>query len=399
MSEAAPIVIIGGGVIGCATAYFLKLQQPQCAVVVVERDPSYQCASSALSVSSIRQQFSTAINIQISAFGIAFLRQAHVHLNAPTPAAIGLHEGGYLYLATHAGAAALCSNHALQRSLGADVALLSAAELQERYPWLHTADVALGSLGLSGEGWFDGYALLRALRQQARSMGVQFVHDAAIGLVLARHEGVQHVQAVTLQRAGNLPCTAAVNAGGPWAAAIAAWAQIALPVAGKCRTVFQACCPHTLPDCPLLIEPSGIWLRPDGPRGKDASFLIGFAPDPGRDADFAPLEPDWSAFESHVWPLLAHRIPAFAALRLQSAWAGYYEMNRFDHNAIVGLHPDCDNLWFANGFSGHGLQQCPAIGRGLAEHILTGRWQSLDLEPLGWRRVLHDQPLLEKNII
>ncbi|WP_367847304.1 NAD(P)/FAD-dependent oxidoreductase [Rhodoferax sp. WC2427] len=390
-----PIVIIGGGVIGSAIAYFLTLQQPGCEVVVLERDPSYARASSALSASSIRQQFSTDINIRISAFGIDFLRNVGTllacHGDAPN---IGLHEGGYLYLATAVGAATLRDNHALQRQLGADVTLLSPAQLQKQYPWLALQDVALGSLGLSGEGWFDGYLLLTALRKKAQSQGVRYLADEAVGLDLARSDGVQHVQAVRLRSGGNLPCRFAVNAGGPWAAAIASWAGIALPVVGKRRTVFHLSSPAELPRCPLLIDTSGIWLRPEG-RG----FIAGFAPPADQDADFAPLEPTYNAFDNHVWPTLAARIPAFEALRLQSAWAGYYEMNTFDHNALVDLHPACDNLVFANGFSGHGLQQCPAVGRGLAELMHTGSYQSLDLSPISIQRLVDQRPLLEKNII
>ena len=172
-------------------------------------------------------------------------------------------------------------------------------------------------------------------------------------------------------------------------------AGIDLPVAARRRTVFHVSCPQPLPACPLLIDPSGIWLRPEG-----NGFLIGFAPPEGEDADDLPLDqPDLAAFEAIVWPTLAARIPAFEALRLQRAWAGYYEMNTFDHNAIVGLHPACANLVFANGFSGHGLQQAPAVGRGVAELIATGGYQTLDLSPLGWARVLHGQPLLERNVI
>ncbi|BDT68852.1 4-methylaminobutanoate oxidase (formaldehyde-forming) [Comamonadaceae bacterium OS-1] len=390
-----PIVIIGGGVIGSAIAYFLTQQQPGCEVVVLERDPSYARASSALSASSIRQQFSTDINIRISAFGIDFLRNAGTLLacNGDAPN-IGLYEGGYLYLATVAGAATLQDNHALQRQLGADVALLSPAQLQQQFPWLALQDVALGSLGLSGEGWFDGYMLLTALRKKAQSQGVRYLADEAVGLELARSDGVQHVQGARLRSGGTLPCRFAVNAGGPWAAAIAGWAGITLPVVGKRRTVFHGSSPAELPRCPLLIDTSGIWLRPEG-RG----FIAGFAPPADQDADFAPLEPAYEAFDNHVWPTLAARIPAFEALRMQSAWAGYYEMNTFDHNALVGLHPACDNLVFANGFSGHGLQQCPAVGRGLAELIHTGSYQSLDLSPIAIRRLVDQRPLLEKNII
>jgi len=329
-----PIVIIGGGVIGSAIAYFLTLQQPGCEVVVVERDPTYARASSALSASSIRQQFSTDINIQISAFGIGFLRNVGTLLacNGDVPD-IGLHEGGYLYLATQAGEATLRENHVLQKQHGADVALLSPQQLTERFPWLALQDVVLGSLGLSGEGWFDGYLLLTALRKKAQSQGVRYVADEAVGLDTASSDGVLHVNAVRLKSGAVLPCRYAVNAGGPWAGAIAGWAGIDLPVVGKRRTVFSLASPAALPGCPLLIDTSGIWLRPEG-----KGFICGFAPDADNDADFAPLEPEYAAFEDRIWPTLAERIPGFEALRMQGAWAGYYEMNTFDHNAIVGQH-------------------------------------------------------------
>ncbi|GAB4090721.1 NAD(P)/FAD-dependent oxidoreductase [Hydrogenophaga soli] len=390
-----PIVIIGGGVIGSAIAYFLTQLQPGCPVVVVERDPTYSRASSALSASSIRQQFSTDINIQMSAYGIGFLRNVGACLATQGEVPdIGLHEGGYLYLATAAGEATLRENHARQTSHGADVALLSPTQLHERFPWLALSDVVLGSLGLSGEGWFDGYLLLTALRKKAQHQGVRYLTNEAVGLDVVSSDGVQHVNAVRLRSGERLPCRFAVNAGGPWAAAIAAWAGIDLPVVGKRRTVFNLTCPETLPGCPLLIDTSGIWLRPEG-----KGFICGFAPPEEQDPDFAPLEPEYHAFEDHVWPTLAERIPAFEALRMQGAWAGYYEMNTFDHNAIVGLSPTCDNLVLANGFSGHGLQQCPAVGRGVAELMLTGQYRSLDLSPLSLERIAHQEPLLEKNVI
>jgi glycine/D-amino acid oxidase-like deaminating enzyme len=390
-----PIVIIGGGVIGSAIAHFLTQQQPGCDVTVVERDPTYARASSALSASSIRQQFSTDINIQLSTYGIGFLRQVHTLLacHGDTPH-IGLHEGGYLYLATAAGEATLRSNHRLQTAHGADVALLTPAQLAQRFPWLNVDDVALGSLGLSGEGWFDGYLLLTALRKKAQSQGVRYVHGNAVGLDLSHSDGVQHVTAVRLEDGTRLPCHQAVNAGGPWAATIAQWVGVPLPVVGKRRTVFNLSSPAALPRCPLLIDTSGIWLRPEG-----QGFIGGFAPSADNDPDFAPLEPEYHAFEDFFWPTLAQRIPGFEALRMQGAWAGYYEMNTFDHNALVGLHPACDNLVFANGFSGHGLQQCPAVGRGVAEWLLTGRYQSLDLSPLSIQRWVEGRPLLEHNII
>lgn len=398
---ACKVVIIGGGAIGSAIARWLTRPDFQaarpCQVTVLERDPSYARASSALSASSIRQQFSTAINLAISQFGIGFLRDAARELGLPgQPApAIGLHEGGYLYLATPAGADALRAHHALQRAHGADVALLAPAALAARWPWLNTDGLALGSLGLSGEGWFDGYGLLQGLRAQARAQGARYLSAEASGFEMQKGSGPARILSVMLSNKDHLAADVVVNAAGPWARRVADWAGIALPVAARRRTVFHLACPTPLPGCPLLIDPSGIWLRPEG-RG----FIAGFAPPPEADGDELPLDqPELAAFEALVWPTLAARIPAFEALRLQGAWAGYYEMNLFDHNAIVGPHPDCANLLFANGFSGHGLQQAPAVGRGVAEWIVHGGYRTLDLAPLGWRRLLDGKPLRERNVI
>ena len=395
------VVIIGGGAIGSAVARYLTRPEMQaahpCRVTVLERDPSYARASSALSASSIRQQFSTAINLAISQYGITVLRDAarELAVRGEPPPDLGLHEGGYLYLATPAGEGVLRDNHARQRASGADVALLSPAELQARFPWLATEGIALGSLGLSGEGWFDGYSLLQAFRAQARAQGARYVVAEAVGFDIEKGRQRTSIQRIQLSNGEQIEADVVVNAAGPWARHVAASAGIELPVVAKRRTVFHVTCPTPLPHCPLLIDPSGIWLRPEG-----SGFLVGFAPPEGEDADDLPLDqPDLAAFEAIVWPTLAARIPAFEALRLQRAWAGYYEMNTFDHNAIVGLHPACSNLVFANGFSGHGLQQSPAVGRGVAELISTGAYETLDLSPLGWQRLLQGQPLLERNVI
>ncbi len=395
------VVIIGGGVIGSSIARYLTRPEFQavraCQVTVLERDFSYARASSALSASSIRQQFSTAINLAISGYGITLLRNAARELALPgePPPQIGLHEGGYLYLATPAGEAGLRARHALQRAHGADVALLAPDELRARFPWLGTDGIALGSLGLSGEGWFDGYSLLQAFRAQARAQGTHYLQAEAVGFECGAGMAERRIASVVLAGGERLPADQVVNAAGPWARHVAGWAGIELPVVARRRTVFHVSCPAPLPRCPLLIDPSGVWLRPEG-----GGFITGFTPDAAQDADDLPLdEPDHAAFEDVVWPTLAARIPAFEALRLQRAWAGYYEINTFDHNAIVGPHPACANLIFANGFSGHGLQQSPAVGRGVAEWIVHGAYQTLDLLPLGWQRVLDGRPLCEQNVI
>ena len=385
------VLIIGGGAIGSAIAYFLTRRPGSFAVTVIERDPGYRQASSALSASSIRQQFSTAINIRMSQYGIAFLRDLGATLRVGgTAPDVGLTESGYLFLASAEGAAVLRENHVLQRAHGVDVALLAPDALQARLPWIAVEGVALASLGLSGEGWFDGYSLLQALRGKALAQGARYVQAQAGGC--ARAGG--RITAVHLASGEPLLCDAVVNAAGPWAAAVAAWADIDLPVRARRRTVFSFSCPRTLPACPLVVDTTGAWFRPEGRQ-----FIGGMAPPAEEDLDDLPLVAQYDAFEASFWPALALRIPAFEALRMTGAWAGYYEMNLFDHNAIIGLHPDCANLYFANGFSGHGLQQCPAAGRGIAELIEFGEFRSLDLSALSFQRVLEDRPLVEKNVI
>ncbi|MCX7890911.1 MAG: FAD-binding oxidoreductase [Burkholderiales bacterium] len=386
------VVIIGGGAIGSAIAYFILADRAfRGEVTVIERDPSYARASSALSASSIRQQFSTAINIEIGRFGIGFLREAGERLTVDGDAPdIGLTEPGYLFLASHAGASVLERSHGLQRALGVDVALLEPRELRSRFHWLATDGIALGSLGLSGEGWFDGYGLLQAFRRKARSLGARYLDASAAGFTTSRHR----VTGVVLADGATLDCDVAVNAAGPWAAAVARWLGIDLPVRARRRCVFVFNCPTPVVPCPLVVDPSGVWFRPEG-RG----YICGVSPDPGSDPDDAPLDVDHTLFDEVIWPALAARVPAFEALRQTSAWAGYYEFNTFDQNGIVGFHPEWGNFALANGFSGHGIQQSPAVGRGIAELVVHGGYRTLDLSPLGFGRIAAGRPLTELAVV
>jgi len=387
------VVVVGGGVVGSSVAYFLATH-PRFSgeVVVVERDDTYRRASSALSASAIRQQFSTAVNIEISRFGIEFLRDVGARLGTDDDRPdIGLYEPGYLFLATPAGVPVLERNHRLQREHGVDVALLDPAALAARFPWLKTEGVAAGSLGLSGEGWFDGYALLQAFRRKARSLGVRYVSQEVTGFVC---EG-SHVHAAVLADGSTVASALVVNAAGPWAASVAAMLDVDLPVRARRRCVFMITSREAAPGCPLVIDPSGVWVRADGPN-----FLCGMSPAEGtEDPDDAPLEVDDRLFYDVIWPILASRVRSFEAVKLLKSWAGYYEMNTFDHNGVVGPHPSLSNVFFANGFSGHGLQQSPAVGRGLAELIVDGAYRSLDLTPLSFTRIVERRRLVELNVI
>lgn len=386
------VVIVGGAAIGSATAYFLTADDGfKGTVAIVEPDPTYRFSATALSAASIRHQFSTAENIQMSLFGTEFLRHFKERMavggDCPDPA---FHEGGYLFLCTEAGLAVLKENQALQTHLGADIALLTPEDLRTRYPWLNVSDLAGGSLGLEGEGWLDAYGMMQGMRHKAIAQGATYLH----GRVSRLDQAAGHVTRVRMADGQVLECGAVVNAAGTGAPALAATVGINLPVRARKRSVFYAQCPQPLPGCPMVIDPSGAYFRPEG-----AGFIMGIAPPADQDPDATDFDVQFQLFDDVLWPTLAARVPAFEALRCTRSWAGHYDMNLFDQNLILGLHPAVDNLYFANGLSGHGMQQSPAIGRALSELIITGGFQTLDLTRLGWKRILDDRPIVEKNVV
>ena len=386
------VAIVGGGAIGSSTAYFLASDpQFQGEVVVIERDPSYQLASSALSASSIRLQFSTPLNIALSRFGMQFLREApdRMEVDGDRPA-LSVNEKGYLVIASEEGIPTLRELHRIQRELDVPVALLEPAQVKERFPWISTEGIGAASLGLKHEGWFDGYGLLQAFRRKARALGVRYLAEEATGFERAGDT----IRSVTLKSGGSVACDVVVDAAGPWSGKVAAFLGIDLPVRARKRNVFVFSCREPLPDCPLIIDPSGLWFRPEGDK-----YIAGITPKEGEpDPDDLPLEVDHHIFDEAIWPALATRVPAFESIKPSRAWAGYYELNTLDHNGVVGPHPAIGNLIFAAGFSGHGIQHSPGVGRAVAELIAQGGYRSLDLTPLSYDRVLEGKPLRELNV-
>jgi FAD-dependent oxidoreductase domain-containing protein 1 len=392
-TDHADVVIVGGAIVGSAVATFLR-RRPDWhgRVLVVERDPTFRTSSTTLSAASIRLQFSTPLNIEISRFGVEVIKHLDKWLGIEGDAApeVDFVEGGYLFLASEAGLPILESNHAVQREHGVQVALLTPMELRERFPWLNVEDLAGGSLGLADEGWFDAYALLQAFRRKARSLGAEELAGEVVEI--ERDGGC--ATGVRLADGRRITADWVVNAAGPRAAGIAAMAGLQLPVSPRKRMVFHFDC-RTRVASPLTIDTSGVYFRPEGPNYIAGSSPHGEQPDP----DTFDLEVDRSWFEEVVWPAIAHRVPAFEAIRLLDAWAGHYEVNTLDHNAVIGPHPDLPNFLVTNGFSGHGLQHAPAAGRALAEWIATGDYETIDMRPLGYERIAANQPYRELNVI
>lgn len=384
------IVIVGGGVHGASAAYHLAAAGAG-NILLIEKDPTFARAATALSAGGIRQQFSTPTNILISLYGIDFLRNAGALLEVDGERPdVGLTEGGYLFLASPDGAATLAANHALQVSLGADIAFLDQAALAARFPHLATADLAAGTLGVSGEGWFDGYALMQALRRKAVSLGADTL--AAEVAAVEAHAG--RAAGVVLADGTRVSAGAVIVAAGTATPRLVAPLGIALPVEARKRFVFSYACRTPLPALPLLIDPSGVYVRPEG-----EFYIAGASPPPDNDPPAADYEVHHAFFEETIWPVLAARVPAFEEIKPGRAWAGHYDFNTLDQNAIVGPLPGLANALIATGFSGHGLQQAPAVGRGLTELILHGRYRTLDLSPLGFSRIAEGRPLIEAGVV
>jgi len=393
MADHFDVAIAGGAVMGASAAFWLSRMAPGLTVVVVEADPSFAHASTALSVASIRQQFSQPVNVKISRFGIDFIRNIGEWTGAPGGVAdLGLRENGYLFLAGEATAAERLEGlAAMQRSLGAATEVLARTALGRRFPHLSLEDVACGSFGPRDEGWFDNMGLLGALRAAAKAAGVRFLTDRVTGL---DGQGGRAC-GVTLASGRRIAAGAVVNAMGTRAGELLRRIGEDLPVEPRKRTVFLIDAPAVhVPDAPLLVDHTGFYLRPEG-----AHWLCATVPQDDHRAAVEDFEPDLTQFEDLLWPRLHARCDGFAAVKVLRAWAGHYAFNTLDQNAIVGRWPTLDGLYLMNGFSGHGLQQAPAMGRGIAELILHGGYQSLDLSDLGPERILAGAPLRESAIV
>ena len=386
------VVIVGGAVMGASCAWWLTRLQPGLRVLVVERDPSFARAATALSVASIRSQFSAPVNVAISRFGIGFLRdfQASLGCDVGVPT-LGLVENGYLFLGRSPQAPALMGDlAAMQRGLGAATEVWTPLQVKDRFPWLEVGDLTAASFGPRDEGWFDNMGLLAGFRAAAKAQGAEFVTDEVAAISVAQGR----VTGVVLAQGGAVACGAVVNAAGTRGAAVAAMAGLQIPVEPRKRTVFVIDAPNARhPDAPLLID-AGFYLRPE--RG---SWITATVPDQDFACDPNDFEPDLNLFEDVIWVKLYARAPGFDAVKVLRHWVGHYDFNTLDQNAILGPHPDLPNFYFSNGFSGHGLQQSPAVGRGIAEHLLTGGWVSLDLSDLSIARVLENRPIPEHAIV
>lgn len=391
------VVIVGGAIMGASTAWFL-MENPDFdgRVLVVERDPTYSACSTAHTNSCMRQQFSNALNVRISQFAADFVKNIRSYMgNDQRIPELTIRSFGYLYLAdTNDFADTLRDSVEIQNAAGAATRLMTPDQIMAAYPFYNVDDVVLGSINTVDEGYWDGAAVFDWWRRQSRERGVEYIENEVVAMT--RNASGLRVESVTLASGDTVACGQVVNASGPRAARTAQMAGIDVPVEPRKRYswVFKAEQPLDR-DLPLTIDPSGVHVRENG----GGTYQAGGHADVDPVVEYDDFGMDHNLWESHVWPILAARIPQFESIKVTSEWAGHYAMNTFDHNAIVGPHTEVENFVFLNGFSGHGLQQSPAMGRGTAEWLTYGAFRSLDLSPLMYDRIVSARPVVETAVI
>ena len=390
------VVIIGGAIMGSSAAWFLTDNADfNGSVLVLERDSTYENCSTAHTNSCMRQQFSAPLNVRISQFAADFVKNLRDYIGDDRVPDQTIQNYGYMYLADNDDFAnTLRENQKVQLAEGAETQLMTPDQIKAKYPFYDVEDIVLGSINLKDEGYWDGGTVFDWWRRSARERGVEYVNNEVVAIT--QNGTGTRVESVTLASGEVIACGQLVNASGPRANRTANMAGIDIPVEPRKRFTWIFSAQNPLDqELPLTIDPSGVHFRQDGPK----TYLAGCPADPDPAVDFDDFHMDHSRWETHVWPIIATRIPQFEAIKVVTEWAGHYAYNTFDHNAILGPHTQVKNFVFLNGFSGHGLQQSPAMGRGTAEWLTYGEFRTLDLSPFKYERIPNGTPIIEKAVI
>ncbi len=390
------VVIVGGAMLGSSVSWFLS-DNPDFkgSVLVVERDPTYQFAATSHTNSCIRQQFSAEINVRISQFGADFVKNFQSYLgNDPRVPKPVLQSFGYMYMAdTPAFADTLKAAQMVQAACGAGTKHLSRDEIAAAYPFYQLDDIIAANHNRIDEGYFDGGTLFDWWKRIARERGVEYCTNEVVAMT--KNAAGNRIESVTLKSGEVVACGTVVNASGPRGILTCRMAGIEIPVEPRKRFTFIFAAEKPLDrDLPLTIDPSGVHCRTDG-----LYYMAGGPPDEDPAVDYNDFEMDHRIWEEKIWPAVAARIPQFEAVKLINSWAGHYDFNTLDQNAILGPHTQIQNFMFCNGFSGHGFQQSPAMGRGLSELITYGGFRTLDLTPFGYARIEKNEPFIETAVI
>uniref|UniRef100_H2Z1G5 FAD-dependent oxidoreductase domain-containing protein 1 n=1 Tax=Ciona savignyi TaxID=51511 RepID=H2Z1G5_CIOSA len=411
----ADYLILGGGIMGQALAYnlwrtiesstVLKASKHYgSTIAIVEQDPTLCQSATALAAGGIRSQFSNPANIQLSMLTAEFLREMKVHLSTvdnQEPDA-QYQPGGYLVMATEAGASKLMKNYQTQIDTGAKIMLFTQDHLKETFPWMNVEGIELATFGLENEGWFD------PMISHPRNLNFFFTFPNTTRCTQVKM--AEHDKPIFIKGAQTIICCGAMSGEVARLAGVGTgnpeegkYLEHEIPVEPRKRYIYVVHCPDApMFDLPFVIDPSGVYCRRDGFGGK---YICGMSPTEDTEPECGNFDVDFNFFDEEIWPRLAHRIPAFEKLKVSynfsmqvtSAWAGYYEYNTYDQNGIIGNHPYHQNLHFLTGFSGHGIQQSFGASKALAEMIVNFETEH-NIEPFSFNRIINNKPLLESNI-
>jgi len=385
VTVAHDVVIVGGGVMGCATAYHLLRRDPAQSIAIIEQDPTYRYASTTLSDGNVRIQFNLEENIRMSQYAMEVLDTFadDFELDGIRPDPACRHQGN-LFTVDEQGRAEAEAGMRLQRSLGCEVEWLSAQDIADSFPLYRTSGLVGGTFS-PRDGSVDPSSVLQGYRRYAVSLGAKFVAGTATRLRSKRDQ----IIGVALESGERIDAPIVLNAAGAWAAGLAETAGVDLPVEPVMRTVFVVETDRVVSGTlPSIFLPSGAYILPEGQNRYLAAW--------SRPEDPVGFEFEFSqsGFYDVVWPEIVAHLPEFDRLRVVGGWVGLYASNTLDGNAVLGEWPELSGLYLANGFSGHGFQQCHAVGRYLAELILD-QPVSLDLSRFGPQRIIDDQPVFE----
>ncbi len=385
MTTAYDVIFAGGGVMGCAIAYELLKRDPALKVAIIEKDPSYKQSSTVLSDGNIRVQFNLRENILISLYGLqAISRFAEEMAVGDEKPAVMFRRQGNLFLVDESRRGPALAGMELQRSLGGLVEWLEADQVQARYPFIDPQNIAGGTFGAS-DGTMDPYAVLKAYKDKAVHLGAAYIAAEAASINTANGQ----VQGVTLTDGRTLSGKYIVNSAGAWGVELARNIGIDLPIEPTMRHVFHIEAPvSSETPLPLIVFPTGLYLHHE----HENHFVCGKSlPVDHKGFDFTFKR---NLFTEYFWEEMAHFMPEFERLKVIDGWTGLYAVNTFDGNAILGEWPELKGFIVVGGFSGHGFQQCFAVGSYLADVILE-RNPELDLSIFSPARILNNQPVYE----
>ena len=395
MATPGTIVIVGGGVVGSSIAYHLRRDGYGGRVMVVERDAPYARASSFLAMGGIRQQFSSAVNIQLAQYSTRFYAEFDRALRVPghVPHA-NFRQRGYLFLVDDGMTDRFAARVERQRRLGAHVERLTLDQLRALVPGVRLDDIRFGVFG-PDDGYGEPREVLAGVRAAAAAAGAEYLTAEVVGLI--RRSG--RVTGVVLDGGERVPGDAIVNAAGPFAARLGAMAEINLPIQPVRQQLFRCALPVRWPyRFPVVIDPTGVHWRHDDPVTESDPDRLVVACTRHDEPPGENFECDLSRWETDFRPPLVRRVPGLEPLTLIEGWAGLYAMTP-DHNPLLGEHPAAPGFFLANGFSGHGLMIAPAVGKVLSELIRTGRADSVDIrcfDPGRFDRgeLVHDEAMI-----